>query len=86
MLRENLIYWNWKSKVAIMQEGAEPLPRWDQYRMHMSAARILSTDRRISETRRQRDNSGRDTWRRHRGVARWNSVLRGKRENRWWRV
>ena len=30
-----------KSKVAILQEGLEPLPRCDQYGMHMQAERLF---------------------------------------------
>ena len=32
---------HWKSKVAILQEGPEPLPRCDQCGMHMQAARLF---------------------------------------------
>ena len=41
IMRENLMYRHWKSKVAIMQEGMEPLPWCDQCGMHMTADRIL---------------------------------------------
>ena len=40
-LRENVIFWHWKSRVAILQEVPEPLPRYDQCEMHMQAARIF---------------------------------------------
>ena len=40
-LRENFMFWHWKSKVAILQEGPEPLPRYDQCGMHMQAARLF---------------------------------------------
>ena len=35
------MYRHWKSKVAIMQEGPEPLPRCDKCGIHMPAARIF---------------------------------------------
>ena len=39
--REHFIYQHWKPNVDIMQEGPEPIPRSDQCRMHMPAARIF---------------------------------------------
>ena len=35
------MYQHWKSKVDIMQKGPEPLPRCDQCRMRMPAARLF---------------------------------------------
>ena len=35
------MFWHWKSKVAIFQEGPEPLPQCDQYAMHMQATRLF---------------------------------------------
>ena len=56
-LREHFMFCNCKLKVAILQEGPEPLPGCDQCRMHMQAARLFkhqnedkchkSTERRI---------------------------------------
>ena len=40
-LREHFMFRHWKSKVAILQEGPEPLPRCDQCRMRMQAARLF---------------------------------------------
>ena len=74
ILSEHFMYRNWKSKVAIMQEELEPLPWCDQYGMHIPVARILSTGRRISATRRQRDESGGEIWRWKQVVEIWNSV------------
>ena len=39
--RENFMLCHWKSKVAILQEGPELLPRCDQCGMHMQASRIF---------------------------------------------
>ena len=60
-LWENFMFRHWKSKVAILQEGPEPLPLCDQCGMHMQVARLFkqrhsdkfhkSTERRL----RQRD-------------------------------
>ena len=56
-LMEHIVFWHWKSKVSIFQEGPEPLPRCDQCGMHIQAASLFkhrksdkfhkSTDRRI---------------------------------------
>ena len=60
-LREHLMFRHWKSKVAIFQEGPEPLPRCDQCGMHMQAARLFKHRRsekchKFTEIRiRQRD-------------------------------
>ena len=40
-LREHFLFRHCKSKVAILQEGPEPLPRCDQCGMHMQAARLF---------------------------------------------
>ena len=40
-VREHFLYLHWKSKVEILQEGLEPLPRCDQCGMHMRAARMI---------------------------------------------
>ena len=40
-LRELFMFRHWKSKVAILQEGTEPLPRCDQCGMHMPEARLF---------------------------------------------
>ena len=40
-LRENFMFRHWKSKVNILQEGPEPLPRCDQCGIHMQAARLF---------------------------------------------
>ena len=40
-LRENFMFRHWKSKVTILQEGPELLPRCDQCDIHMQAARIF---------------------------------------------
>ena len=40
-LREYFMYQHWKSKVAIMQEGQEPLPRCYQRKMHIPEAKIF---------------------------------------------
>ena len=40
-LRKHFMYRHWKSKVSIMQEGPEQLPRCDQCGMHMPTARIF---------------------------------------------
>ena len=39
----HFIFRHWKSKVAILQEGPEPLPlpRCDQYGMHIQSARLF---------------------------------------------
>ena len=42
------MYLHWKSKVEILQEGPEMLPRCDQCGMHMSEAR-LSNHRRVDK-------------------------------------
>ena len=36
------MYQHWTLKVAIMQEGLEPLPRCDQFRMHIPEANIFT--------------------------------------------
>ena len=41
-LREHFMYLHWKSKVAIIKDRTEPLPRCDQCGMHMPAAKILN--------------------------------------------
>ena len=69
-----------------MQEGLEPLPLFDQCGVHIPSSRLLSIGIRISATRRRGDDSGGETWRWKRDVAICNSVWRGKRETRWWRV
>ena len=40
-LRKFFMFCHWKSRVAIFQEGTEPLPRCDQCGMHMQAVRLL---------------------------------------------
>ena len=40
-LREHFVFRHWKSKVAIFQEGPEPLLWCDQCGMHMQAARLF---------------------------------------------
>ena len=40
-LREHFMFRHWKSKVAILQEGPELLPRCDQCRVYMQAARLF---------------------------------------------
>ena len=40
-LREHFMFRHWKSKVAIFQEGPEPLPRYYQCKIHMQAARLF---------------------------------------------
>ena len=40
-LREHFMYCKWKSKVAIIQEGPEPLPKCDHCGMHMPADRPI---------------------------------------------
>ena len=48
-LRENFMYWHWKAKISILQEGLAPLPQCDQYGMHMPVSRMWihkRTDRR----------------------------------------
>ena len=40
-LRENFMFCHWKSKVAILQEVPEPLPRCNQCGMHIQAARLF---------------------------------------------
>ena len=40
-LHEHFLYRHWKMKVEIVQEGPKPLPRCDQYGMHINAARIF---------------------------------------------
>ena len=40
-LQDRFMYRRWKLKVAIMQEGPEPLPRCDQCCMHIPSARIF---------------------------------------------
>ena len=40
-LRENSMLRHWKSKVAILQEGPEPLPWCDQCGMHMMVDKIF---------------------------------------------
>ena len=40
-IREHFMFRNWKSKVSILQEGPEPLPRCDQCGMHMQAVRLF---------------------------------------------
>ena len=41
ILKEHFMFCHWKSKVAILQEGPEPLPWCDQCRMQMQAARLF---------------------------------------------
>ena len=36
------MYRHWKSKVEIVQEVLEPLPRYDQCGIHMSAAELFN--------------------------------------------
>ena len=40
-LRENFMFRHWDLKVAILQEGPEPLPRCDQCEMNMQTARLF---------------------------------------------
>ena len=40
-LREHFMYSHWKSKVAIFQEGPEPLLWCDQCGMHIQATRLF---------------------------------------------
>ena len=40
ILREHFMYRHCKLKVAIIQEGPEPLPRCDQFRMHIPRSRV----------------------------------------------
>ena len=40
-LRRYLMFCHWKLKVAILQEGPEPLPQCDQCGMHMQADRFF---------------------------------------------
>ena len=40
-MKDNFMYQHWKSKMAIMQEGTEPLPPCDRCGMHMPVARIF---------------------------------------------
>ena len=40
-LIEHFMYRHWKSNVAIIQEGPEPLPRCDHCGMHIPAARLI---------------------------------------------
>ena len=55
------MFHHWKSKVAILQEGQEPLPGCDQCGMHMQVARIFKHQQsekchKLTEIRlRQRD-------------------------------
>ena len=41
MLREHFIFRHWESKVAILQEGPEPLLWYDQCGIHMQTARLF---------------------------------------------
>ena len=60
-LRYHFLYRHWKSKVAVLHEGPEPLPRCDQCGMHMPVTRLFKhrrTDKcnKVTERRlRQRD-------------------------------
>ena len=40
-LREIFMFCNWKSKVAILQEGPEPLPRCDKCGMQIQEAKLF---------------------------------------------
>ena len=46
-LREHFMYWHWKSKVAIIQEGPEPLPQCDHCGMYTLAARLVKHRRMV---------------------------------------
>ena len=58
-LREHFMFRNWKLKVAILQEGTEPLPQCEQWGMHMQAGILFkhiqsdkcnkSTERRLQQ-------------------------------------
>ena len=41
-VREHFMFCHWKSKLSILQEGPEPLPRCDQCGMHMQATRLFT--------------------------------------------
>ena len=41
ILRENFMYHHFRSKVAVFQEGKEPLPRYDLCGIHMPVRRLI---------------------------------------------
>ena len=86
ILRGNFMYRHWKSKLGIMQEGTQPLPRRDQCGMHMPESNILSTYRRTSEIRKQIEDSNGEMWRWKKGVGKWSSVCKGERYISVWRM
>ena len=59
-LRENFMFQHKKSKVAILQEGPEPLPRCDQCGMHMPEVRIFK-HRKFDKCHKATER-GREVW------------------------
>ena len=60
-LCEHFVYCHWKYRVAIIQEGPNPLPRFDRCGMHMQADRLFDyknmakCDRAMKRRLRRRD-------------------------------
>ena len=44
-MRENFMYRHLFARIAVVQEGRDPLPRWDLCGMHIPAGRLLKHQR-----------------------------------------